>query len=61
MFVASGYADSAISEELEIDEDLIEPLLQTVYSDLHIEASESVDQRVQATLLYLQATAQVSY
>ena len=60
-FIASGYADSAISEELEIDEDLIEPLLQTVYSDLHIEASESVDQRVQATLLYLQATAQVSY
>jgi DNA-binding NarL/FixJ family response regulator len=60
MFIASGYADSAISEELEIDEELIAPLLQTVYSDLHIEESESVDQRVQATLLYLQETAQVS-
>ena len=60
MFIASGYADSAISEELEINEDLVEPLLQTIYSDLHIEASEAVDQRVQATLLYLQETAQVS-
>ncbi|MEE8045941.1 MAG: response regulator transcription factor [Dehalococcoidia bacterium] len=61
MFIASGYADSAISEELELDEDLIEPLLQTVYTDLHIEESASVDRRVQATLLYLQETAQVSY
>ena len=60
MFIASGYADSAISEELEIDDDLIEPLLQTIYSDLHIEESAAVDQRVQATLLYLQETAQVS-
>jgi DNA-binding NarL/FixJ family response regulator len=60
MFIASGYADSAISEELEIDEDLIQPLLQTVYDDLHIEENPSVDQRVQATLLYLQETAQVS-
>jgi len=60
MFISSGYADSAISEELQIDEDLVEPLLQTVYEDLHIEASESVDQRVQATLVYLQETAQVS-
>jgi DNA-binding NarL/FixJ family response regulator len=60
MFIASGYADSAISEELEIDEALIEPLLQTVYTDLHLEDSEAVDQRVQATLLYLQETAQVS-
>jgi DNA-binding NarL/FixJ family response regulator len=48
MFISSGYADSAISEELKIDE------------DLHLEDSESVDQRVQATLLYLQETAQVS-
>jgi DNA-binding NarL/FixJ family response regulator len=60
MFIASGYADSAISEELEIDENLVEPLLNTVYEDLHLEADESVDQRVQATLLYLQETAQVS-
>jgi len=60
MFIASGYADSAISEELEIDEDLIEPLLQTVYADLHLDDSAAVDQRVQATLLYLQETAQVS-
>lgn len=60
MYIASGYADSAISKELEINEDLVEPLLQTIYSDLHIEESEAVDQRVQATLLYLQETAQVS-
>ena len=60
MFISSGYTDAAISEELKIDENLIEPLLQTIYSDLHIEESESVDQRVQATLLYLQETAQVS-
>jgi DNA-binding NarL/FixJ family response regulator len=61
MFIASGYADAAISEELELDQNLIEPLLQTVYSDLHIDESASVDQRVQATLLYLQETAQVSF
>lgn len=60
MFISSGYADAAISEELEIDEDLVEPLLQTVYADLHIEESDAIDQRVQATLLYLQETAQVS-
>ena len=60
MFISSGYADSAISEELKIDQDLVEPLLQTVYADLHIDSSESTDQRVQATLLYLQETAQVS-
>ena len=60
MFISSGYADSAISAELEIDENLVEPLLQTIYDDLHIDESESVDQRVQATLLYLQETAQVS-
>lgn len=60
MFISSGYADSAISEELQIDEDLIEPLLQTIYADLHIDASDAIDQRVQATLLYLQETAQVS-
>ena len=59
MFISSGYADAAISEELQIDENLIEPLLQTIYTDLHIDESESVDQRVQATLLYLQETAQV--
>jgi DNA-binding NarL/FixJ family response regulator len=60
MFISSGYADSAISEELKIDENLVEPLLQTIYNDLHIDESDSVDQRVQATLLYLQETAQVS-
>jgi DNA-binding NarL/FixJ family response regulator len=60
MFISSGYADSAISEELQIDEDLVEPLLQTIYDDLHIDESEAVDQRVQATLLYLQETAQVN-
>ena len=60
MFIASGYANSAISDELKIDEDLVEPLLQTIYSDLHIDDSESVDPRVQATLYYLQETAQVT-
>jgi DNA-binding NarL/FixJ family response regulator len=60
MFISSGYADSAISEELEIDENLIDPLLKTIYADLHIDESKAVDQRVQATLLYLQETAQVS-
>jgi DNA-binding NarL/FixJ family response regulator len=60
MFIASGYADSAISEELEIDEQLVGPLLQTIYTDLHIEENKAIDQRVQATLLYLQETAQVS-
>ncbi len=60
MFISSGYADSAISEELKIDENLVEPLLQTIYDDLHIEDSENVDPRVQATLIYLQETAQVS-
>jgi DNA-binding NarL/FixJ family response regulator len=59
MFISSGYADAAISEELQIDENMIEPLLQTIYTDLHIDESESIDQRVQATLLYLQETAQV--
>jgi len=60
MFISSGYADSAISEELQIDEELVEPLLQTIYEDLHLDDSDAVDQRVQATLLYLQETAQVS-
>ena len=60
MFIASGYADSAIATELLIDTDLVPPLLQTIYSDLHIEESGKVDQRVQATLVYLQETAQVS-
>ena len=60
MFIASGYADATISEELEIDENLAEPLLQSIYTDLHIEADKATDQRVQATLLYLQETAQVS-
>jgi DNA-binding NarL/FixJ family response regulator len=60
MFISSGYADTAISEELQIDENLVEPLLQTIYDDLHIENTETIDQRVQATLLYLQETAQVS-
>ena len=60
MFISSGYADSAISEELQIDEDLIEPLLQTIYAALHIDASDAIAQRVQAPLLYLQETAQVS-
>ena len=60
MFIASGYADSAIATELLIDADLVPPLLQTIYSDLHIEESGEVDQRVQATLVYLQETAQVS-
>lgn len=60
MFISSGYADSAISEELQIDENLVEPLLQTIYDDLHIEESDAVDPRVQATLIYLQETAQVS-
>lgn len=60
MFIASGYADSAIAGELRIDEVLIDPLLQTIYTDLHIDDSEAVDQRVQATLVYLQETAQVS-
>ncbi|MDA0596730.1 MAG: hypothetical protein O2921_10140 [Chloroflexi bacterium] len=59
MFISSGYADAAISEELQIDENMIEPLLQTIYTDLHIDESESIDQRVQATLLYLEETAQV--
>ncbi|MBP37982.1 MAG: hypothetical protein CL726_01535 [Chloroflexi bacterium] len=60
MFISSAYADATISEELQIDEDLIEPLLQTIYADLYLDESEAVDQRVQATLLYLQETAQVS-
>lgn len=60
MFMASGYADSAIAEELSIDEDLVEPMLNSIYADLHIEESDSVDPRVQATLLYLEETAQVS-
>ncbi len=60
MFISSGYADSAISDELKINEDLVEPLLQTIYTDLHIDDSKEVDRRVQATLLYLQETAQVS-
>ncbi len=60
MFIASGYADAAIASELLIDVDLIPPLLQTVYTDLHLDESEAVDQRVQATLVYLQETAQVS-
>ena len=60
MFMASGYADSAIAAELRIDEDLVGPLLQTIYSDLHIDKSGAVDQRVQAALVYLQETAQVS-
>ena len=60
MFIASGYANSAIASELLIDADLVEPLLQTVYSDLHLDESDAVDQRVQATLVYLQETAQVS-
>ncbi|MCZ6538458.1 MAG: response regulator transcription factor [Chloroflexi bacterium] len=60
IFIASGYADSAIAAELVIDPDLVTPLLQTIYSDLHIDESGAVNQRVQATLLYLQETAQVS-
>jgi len=60
MFIASGYADSAIAEELKIDEALVDPLLKTIYDDLHIEESDSVDQRVRATLVYLQDTSQVS-
>lgn len=60
MFIASGYADSAIAEELSIAEDLVEPMLNSIYTDLHIEESDSVDPRVQATLLYLEETAQVS-
>ena len=60
MFIASGYADSAIATELLIDTDQVGPLLQTIYSDLHIDESGAVDQRVQATLVYLQETAQVS-
>ena len=60
MFIASGYANSAIASELLIDADLVEPLLQTVYSDLHLDESDAVDQRVRATLVYLQETAQVS-
>ncbi len=60
MFIASGYADSAIAAELLIDEDLVGPLLQTIYADLHIDESGAVDQRVRATLVYLQETAQVS-
>ena len=60
MFISSAYADATISEELQIDEDLIEPLLQTIYADLYLDESEAVDQREQATLLYLQETAQVS-
>ena len=60
MFIASGYANSAIASELHIDADLVEPLLQTVYSDLHLDESDAVDQRVRATLVYLQETAQVS-
>lgn len=60
MFMASCYADSAIAEELSIDEDLVEPMLNSIYADLHIEESDSVDPRVQATLLYLEETAQVS-
>jgi DNA-binding NarL/FixJ family response regulator len=59
MFIASGYADSAIATELLIDVELVAPLLQTIYSDLHIDDSKAVDQRVQATLVYLQETAQV--
>jgi hypothetical protein len=49
-----------IASELLIDVDLIPPLLQTVYTDLHLDESEAIDQRVQATLVYLQETAQVS-
>ena len=60
IFIASGYADSAIAAELLIDEDLVGPLLQTIYSDLHIDESGAIDQRVHATLVYLQETAQVS-
>lgn len=60
MFIASGYADSAIAAELLIDTGLVGPLLKTIYSDLHIDESGEVDQRVQATLVYLQETAQVS-
>ncbi len=60
MFIASGYADSAIAVELQIDENLVESLIRTIYSDLHIDESGVVDQRVQVTLLYLQETAQVS-
>ena len=60
MFIASGYADSAIATELLINTDQVGPLLQTIYSDLHIDESGAVDQRVQATLVYLQETAQVS-
>lgn len=60
MFMASGYADSAIAEELSIDEDLVEPMLNSIYADLHIGESDSVDPRVQATLLYIEETAQVS-
>lgn len=60
MFIASGYADSAIAVELQIDEDLVELLIHTIYSDLHIDESGVVDRRVQVTLLYLQETAQVS-
>ena len=60
MFISSGYANSAIGEELGISEDLVEPLVKTIYDDLHIHENESVDQRVRATLLYLEETAQVS-
>ena len=45
MFIASGYADSAIATELLIDTDQVVPLLQTIYSDLHIDESGAVDQR----------------
>ena len=60
MFIASGYTDSAIASELHIDTALVAPLLQTIYFDLRIDESGAVDQRVQATLVYLQETAQVS-
>jgi DNA-binding NarL/FixJ family response regulator len=55
--MASGQSDGAIARHLGASDAEFGRLLQTVYDDLHIEAGESLDQRVKAVLTFIRETS----
>lgn len=57
--IAAGISDSGIAARMELTESETESLIESLYTDMHIEKGPRVDQRVVATLVYLRETVRL--
>ena len=57
--IAAGISDSGISTRMELTESETESLIESLYTDMHIEKGPRIDQRVVATLVYLRETVRL--